>query len=1003
LNRVDSMPENSPSPASQDKSLARLIIPDMCSDHCAGLISSSLKRLEGVGEVRSNLAARRIEVQFDPERLEVEQLRAAVERAGYEVAEVSGPAEAPGAGEQSPKEVSEAPGRVQDPVCGMLVQPDSPYRTAHEGKDFVFCSDHCLEVFQREPGRHLEAGAAEGAEAAVPAEEEQQEKPEKYLTCPMHLEVQEPAPRCPKCGMFLEPPEEKAAAQPPAEPEKPAPSGVVYTCPMDPEVRREEPGTCPKCGMPLERAEPEAGEVRLTIPDMGSDHCAGIVSESIRRLPGIAAVRTNIASHLATVRFDAAAVTSEQIRGAVERAGYEVAAMEEKAEKPAEPEDIEAAYLARAWRRLWIAAAPTTLIMVLMMVHMFLLPVPGYLAIIAVLAFPVVFLFGGFATHRSAWRSFTNLTANMDVLISMGSLPPYFIGLVGFFYPMTSFIEMASTIMTFHLLGRYLEARAKGRASQAIRKLITLGAKTAMVLRDGEEVEVPVAELQVGDVMLVRPGAKVPTDGEIVEGSSHLDESIATGESVPVEKGPGEPVIGATINKEGFLKVRATRVGSDTFLAQVIRLVEEAQGSKVPIQEFADRVTAKFVPAVILISAASFAMWLQFGESLRPILVWGASFLPWVNPAQTPLILAILAAVAVLVIACPCALGLATPTAIMVGSGLGAERGVLIRSGEAIQALKDIKVIVLDKTGTITRGEPSLTDVVAAKGFTENEVLQAAAAVEAGSEHPLGQAIVAGTRQRGLEVPQLQDFKMLAGRGVEGRVDGQIIRVGNRRLLEEAGIRTEALDEALLRLENEGKTAMLVGLGEGAGGVVAVADTIKEDSKAAIATLRDMGLEPVMVTGDNERTARHVAAAVGIDEVLAGVLPEGKVDAVRQLQEKYGQVVAMVGDGINDAPALKQANVGIAIGAGADVAIEAADVTLVRGELTKVVEAIRLSRATFRKIVQNLFWAWFYNLVAIPVAAAGLLHPMIGVIAMTMSSLSVIGNSLLLKRARLRI
>jgi P-type Cu+ transporter len=899
---------------------------------------------------------------------------------------------------------SAAQNALRDPVCGMLVQPDSPYQAAYKGQNYAFCSSRCLELFQNQPDRYLETGgekAGEAEKAEAPPVAEGEEAPENYLTCPVHPEVKEPVPRCPKCGMYLQSPEKAPEKAPAAKEKAPARGGAVYTCPMDPEVRRDEPGTCPKCGMALERAEPEAGEVRLTIPDMGSDHCANIVSDSIRRLPGIAKVRTNIASHLATVRFEAGAVTPEQIRGAVERAGYEVAAMEEKAEKPAEAEDIEAAYLARAWRRLWIAAVPTTLIMVLMMVHMFLVLVPGYLAIIAVLAFPVVFLFGGWATHRSAWRSLTNLTANMDVLISMGSLPPYFIGLVGFVYPMTSFIEMAATIMTFHLLGRYLEARAKGRASQAIRKLITLGAKTATVVRDGEEVEVPVAELQVGDVMLVRPGAKVPTDGEIVEGSSHLDESIATGESVPVEKEPGDPVIGATINKEGFLKVKATRVGSDTFLAQVIRLVEEAQGSKVPIQEFADRVTSRFVPAVLLISAASFVVWLQFSQSLRPILVWGASFLPWVNPAQTPLVLAILAAVAVLVIACPCALGLATPTAIMVGSGLGAERGVLIRSGEAIQALKDIKVIVLDKTGTITRGEPALTEVNAEEGFTEDEVLQAAASTEAGSEHPLGQAIVAGARQRELEISSLQDFKMLAGRGVEAVVEGKTIRVGNRRLLEEAGISPNPLNEALLRLENEGKTAMLVAIGEQTAGVVAVADTIKEDSKAAITALKDMGLHPVMVTGDNERTARHVAAEVGIDEVLAGVLPEGKVDAVRQLQEKYGQVVAMVGDGINDAPALKQANVGIAIGAGADVAIEAADVTLVRGELTKVVEAIRLSRATFRKIVQNLFWAWFYNLAAIPAAAAGLLHPMIGVIAMTMSSLSVIGNSLLLKRARL--
>jgi P-type Cu+ transporter len=745
---------------------------------------------------------------------------------------------------------------------------------------------------------------------------------------------------------------------------------------------------------------------RLIVPGMASDHCAGIVSASIKRLPGVAEVDTNLANHRVTVRFDPAAADPAAIGRAVERSGYDIAAVEEVeqgAKDRAVEEDIEERYLAQAWKRLWIAAVPTALIMILMMVHMFWRSVGGYLAMVAILAFPVVFLYGGFATHRSAWRSLTNRTANMDVLISMGSLPPYLIGLVGFIYPMTSFIEMAATIMTFHLLGRYLETRAKGRASQAIKRLVKLGAKTAMVERSGHEVEVPVAELQVGDVMVIRPGAKVPTDGEIIEGISHLDESIATGESIPVEKQPGDTVIGATINKEGMLKVRATRVGADTFLSQVIRLVEQAQGSKVPIQEFADWLTGKFVPAVILISIGSFAMWLVAGEQLRPVLIWGATFLPWVDPELTPLMVGILSAVAVLVIACPCALGLATPTAIMVGSGLGAERGVLIRSGEAIQTLKDIKVVVLDKTGTITAGKPSLTDTIAAEGFTEEAVLRIAASVEAGSEHPLGQAVVAGARERGIVVPKVAHFRAVTARGVEGKVDSAHVRVGSRRLLKENNIAVGLLDETLTRLETEGKTAMLVAVGDRAAGIVAVADTIKEDSEAAIAALHELGIHTVMITGDNERTAKHVAAQVGIDQVLAGVLPEGKVDEIRRLQEKHGQKIAMVGDGINDAPALKQANVGIAIGAGADVAIEAADVTLVSGELTKVVEAIRLSKATFRKILENLFWAWFYNIAAIPIAAVGLLHPMIGVIAMTTSSLSVIGNSLLLKRARLTV
>jgi Cu+-exporting ATPase len=747
----------------------------------------------------------------------------------------------------------------------------------------------------------------------------------------------------------------------------------------------------------------QENKVKIIVPGMGSNHCAGLVSNSIRRLPGILNIETNISNHRVEVSFLSGQIDIATIKDAVVYAGYDVAAIDEvKKSSSAQVDEgeIEAHYLEQAWFRLWFAGIPTTLIMILMAFEMFWQPIPGYLAIISILAFPVVFLYGGWSTHVSAWRSLTNRTANMDVLISMGSLPPYCIGLVGFFYPMTSFIEMASTIMTFHMLGRYLETRAKGRASEAIKKLLKMGAKSATVLKDGAEVRISVSELAVGDVMIVRPGAKVPTDGEIIEGNSHLDESLATGESVPVEKGPGDQVLGATINKEGMLKIKATKIGADTFLSQVIKLVEQAQGSKVPIQEFADSVTAKFVPAVIVISIASFLMWFLFAESLNPILNWGSSFLPWVDPNLSPLMLAILAAISVLVIACPCALGLATPTAIMVGSGMGAEQGVLIRSGEAIQTLKDIKVVLLDKTGTITEGKPALTDIIVSEAFDANTVLKVAASIEAGSEHPLGQAIVTGAKDKGVLIPNVENFKALTARGVEGDVEGQHVFIGNRRLLSESNIVLGELEEAMVKLESEGKTAMLVAIDSKAAGIVAVADTIKPDSKEAIAALHEMGIRVVMVTGDNERTAMHVASQVNIDEVRAGVLPQGKVDEVRNLQHKYGEHVAMVGDGINDAPALKQANVGIAIGAGADVAIEAADVTLVKGELTKTVEAIRLSKSTFNKIVQNLFWAWFYNLAAIPIAAIGLLHPMIGVVAMTSSSLSVIGNSILLKRKK---
>ncbi|MCH8505894.1 MAG: heavy metal translocating P-type ATPase [Ectothiorhodospiraceae bacterium] len=822
-----------------DNSELRLTVPGMGSDHCAGIIATSLRKLDGVVDVTTNIAAHRVQVSYETDKLDSTRIRRAVENAGYDVAAVSGTG--------------------------------------------------------------------------------------------------------------------------------------------------------------------EAQRVVLTVPGMGSDHCAGIIRSSLERLDGIDSISTNIGNHRVTVEVAAAGPRPDRLQKTVEDAGYDVASVStEGSSDVADDAEIEEAYLSQAWKRLWIAAVPTTIIMILMMPHMFWQPIPGYLAIVALLAFPVVFLYGGAATHKMSWRSIRNRNANMDVLISMGSLPPYVIGLVGFIYPMTSFIEMAATIMTFHLLGRYLEAKAKGRASQAIRRLLTMGAKTARVERDGEEVEVPVKELQPGDIMIVRPGDKVPTDGEVVEGESHLDESIATGESVPVYKSTGDEVIGATINKEGRLRVKATRVGGDTFLSQVIRLVEQAQGSRVPIQEFADRMTARFVPLVLLIALGSLIAWLLFPDALRPILFWGAEVLPWVNPDAAVPVLAILAAVAVLVIACPCALGLATPTALMVGSGLGAERGILIRSGEAIQTFKDVKVMVLDKTGTITRGEPKLTEVVPAAGTDEQTLLTLAAAVENASEHPIAHAIVDGARERGVQPGAVTEFRSTGARGVSGKVDGELVLIGNRRLLEEEGVSgLDALDESLKELEGRGRTAVIVAAGGRARGIVAVADTIKGESVAAIRGMHELGLHVVMVTGDNERAARAVADEVGIDEVQAGVLPEGKVDAIRALQERYGNHVAMVGDGINDAPALKQANVGIAIGAGADVAIEAADVTLVRGELTGVVEAMRLSKATFRKIVQNLIWASGYNIAAIPIAALGLLHPMIGVIAMTASSLSVIGNSVLLKRARL--
>ena len=615
------------------------------------------------------------------------------------------------------------------------------------------------------------------------------------------------------------------------------------------------------------------------------------------------------------------------------------------------------------------------------------------------LALPVLFWVGR-KTYRGAWVAVTHGHANMDTLIALGTGASLLTGLGAFVFPVANYAGVAAMIMAIHLTGRYIEETAKGRASQAIRKLLELGAKTAHILVDGEEIEVPIEQVKVGAVMVVRPGEKIPTDGVVREGQSAVDESMATGESMPVNKRPGDEAIGATVNQEGLLKVEATKVGKDTFLSQVVKLVEECQTSKVPIQEFADKVTGIFVPIVMGIAVLTLLSWVFLPGLMQPLVQLG-TFLPWVNPDVGVITLAIISTVAVLVIACPCALGLATPTALMVGSGMGAENGILIRSGEAIQTLKDIKVVVFDKTGTITKGKPGVTDIIPYNGFDVEPVLRAAASAEWGSEHPLGRAIVEKAESQALKLVEPEGFQAVRGKGVVVTVDGLPVLVGSRRLVAEHGLDPAPLEAEMVRLEEEGKTAMLVAIDRKLAGVVAVADTLKEDSADAIRALHEMGLQTAMITGDNRRTADAIARAVGVDHVLAEVLPDGKVTEVQKLQERFG-LVAMVGDGINDAPALTQADVGIAIGTGTDIAIEASDVTLVSGHLSGVVSAIILSRATFRKIRQNLFWAFFYNVAMIPLAMIGWMHPVLAEIAMASSSITVVGNANRLRRVDIR-
>ena len=713
-------------------------------------------------------------------------------------------------------------------------------------------------------------------------------------------------------------------------------------------------------------------QLDFEVEGMTCGSCAVRVQRVLGRQPGVASAEVNFATGKARVASEGP-VEVGGLQAAVEQIGYRI--------RPVEPgrkaEDAEAR-AEEAWRRRLLVAVPLAVALVALAIWPGgAMEQPWGRLTALVLATPVQF-WVGWPFLREAARRARRRTANMDTLIAMGTLAAYGFSLAQLITGgMDLYFEASAVIITFLVLGRYFEARAKGRAGQAIRALLELGAKQARVLRDGHEVMVPIEQVAVGDLLRVRPGEKVPTDGEVVAGASAVDESMLTGESVPVDKAPGDPVTGATVNTSGALTVRATRIGAETALAQIVRLVEDAQASKGHIQRLADRVAGVFVPVVIAIALASFAGWWLLAADPQAGLV---------------------AAVAVLIIACPCALGLATPTAIMVGTGRGAELGVLIKGVEVLEQTRRITTLVFDKTGTLTRGEMALTDAVPAAGVDEGELLARAGAVEADSEHPIGRAIAAVARQRVGELPEVTGFEALAGRGARAEVDGSTVWVGRGKLMADAGLLTAAaIEEAVERLEAAGKTAVFAGWDGEVRGVLAVADTLKEGAPELVGRLHAMGLEAAMLTGDNARTAQAIAQRVGIDRVLAEVLPDDKVGEVVRLQGE-GRVVAMVGDGVNDAPALVQADLGIALGTGTDVAIEASDLTLLRGDLAGVATAIELSRRTYRTIVQNLGWAFGYNLAAIPLAALGLLSPIVAGAAMALSSVSVVGNSLRLRR-----
>lgn len=741
-------------------------------------------------------------------------------------------------------------------------------------------------------------------------------------------------------------------------------------------------------------------KTELPITGMTCSACERNVTRALGKPSGVLDVSVNLATERAAVTYLPGITSRRDLISSVETAGYGVIDTS-TVDNPEDAEQIAREAEIQHQRRLVIIGAVFSIPLVLLgMTRHFMHSIPVlmetvpwlakdiWLFIFAALATPVQFIVGK-QYLVGAYKSLRNGTANMDVLVAMGTMAAYIYGLIvlaGIIFGFSDvvgkddYFESAAVILTLITLGKLLEARAKGRTSEAIKKLMGLTPKIATVLRDDEEVEVRIDQLVIGEMVLVRPGERVPVDAIVVEGRSAVDESMLTGESMPVNKSIGSEVIGGTINKQGRLVIEATRVGAETALSQIIRLVQDAQGSKAPIQRVADQVSAIFVPIVLGLATLTLFGWLIIG--------------------QVSFTTAMLNTIAVLVIACPCALGLATPTAIMVGTGRGAEMGVLFKNSESLENAHRLQTITLDKTGTITRGEPTVTDVITVDGFDEMDMLRLAASAERGSEHPLGEAVVKFAKYRKLKLSNPEQFEAESGRGIEAVIDGLKVVVGSPRHIHEQGIDSKSLENQIDQLQTNARTAVLVTIDNVLAGAIGIADTVKDGSIEAIAGLKALGLEVVMITGDNEKTANAIAREVGIDRVFADVLPSEKVDTVKQLQAE-GKRVGMVGDGVNDAPALAHADVGIAIGTGTDIAMEASDVTLISGDLRGVVRSVELSKATLRTIHQNLFWAFIYNIILIPVAMMGLLIPMFAAGAMAFSSFFVVSNSLRLRRRKI--
>jgi len=882
---------------------------------------------------------------------------------------------------------------VIDPVCGMEVDTEkSKFKLEKEGKTYYFCSKNCYsQLLEKEgmPKEHKHEGTS-------------QKNTEKIFISISGM-------HCASCVLSIENALRNLKGVIDAKVNYASEKATVEYDPSIADVQAIEK-VIEATGYHVIRPKKEDDNtLKLKIIGMDNLHCVGVINGALNSLPGIISKELRV-NEKAVIRYDPSKVTPKRIKDVINEQGYTPIEEEEITE------DIERQAREKEILNLRNRFTGSLLLSVPLLYYMFHMllgwPIPDLMmsnaaTIELLLAIPIMF-FGNIFFTRGIISLVKTRTANMDTLVSLGVGAAFLyslyvtisiwsgntlLGIQDLYY------EVAGFLISFILLGKYLEAIAKGRTSEAIKKLIGLRPKTATVVREGNEIEVAVDEVEVGDIIIVKPGGKIPVDGSVIEGQSSVDESMATGESIPVVKKVGDKVIGATINKTGSFKFRAEKIGNDTFLAQVIRLVEEAQGSKAPVEELADKISAIFVPAVVLIGVASFVIWLLAGSSF---------------------IFALTTFISVLIIACPCALGLATPTAVMVGTGLGAEYGILIKNAEALQIASLIKAVIFDKTGTLTKGEPEVTDLVAGNTalsvsskdkpagmrlpVKDRDLLLYAAVAEKRSEHPLGEAILRKAKNNGIDIPDPESFVSTPGKGVEAKFKGDTILLGNRKLMQEKNISLSEIAKRADELESQGKTVMFVAKNNSVIGMVCVADTLKQYSRQAVEALHRMGKSVTMITGDNKRTGEAIAKQVGIDRVLAEVLPQEKADKIKMMQGE-GMKVAMVGDGINDAPALAQADLGIAIGSGTDVAIETGEIVLVRDDLRDVVTAIELSAYSMRKIKQNLFWAFIYNFLGIPIAAGVLypftgflLNPIIAGAAMAFSSVSVVTNSLLMKR-----